>query len=693
MADAKPPHENPNPKGAARSKRPSLASVPAAGDWEKTLLGQTLGDCKLIRLVGSGSLSTIFEGHHRKLDIKVAVKVFRKREGVSAKGLMRFYSEARQAARLDHPNIVRVYDVDSTDRCHYIVMQFVDGKTLTKILQAKGRIPPKEVVSILGQALNGLAYAHNRKCIHRDIKPDNIMMTREGILKITDFGLAREAGVTAPKSGTASTSLEQVKAATGNYRNEHETQAGVLLGTPVYMPQEQWEDAGNIDRRADIYALGVTAYQLLSGRLPYTGNNAVQILKQIIRGEKKPLHELVPEVDSTLEAIIDRMMAPDRSRRYPRAEEAISDLRAWHAKQHAHEPSPDDSTLPRPINARPGDSFLHYELVEFRSHLGACEIWNARNQGTHQQVMLKILRDPKTVERLRHVEELVRPLFKLAEHKAILGLRDVLTSHQPPVVVYEPPAGETLREYVQANGPLSETQTINMLASLADVLASAHELGLVHGNLRETHVLVSPIDRNELAAKLFNFGTMPEPELHPLSLKLDMQEIGQGTPMHLAMVDWLAPEVAEGGALTPSSDLFGLGLLGIFALTGKRPGRNLHRQIEESGASKALADQLIALTEEEPTRRPSSSAEVARNLVQAKLLGALGATPPMRRDDGIPGGDNGGEVANDASGDGDSGKKQAHSSGNTSVPRSGRVHAVPPRPSGSDRQRQERSDD
>ncbi|MGE3852477.1 MAG: protein kinase, partial [Planctomycetota bacterium] len=608
------------------------AGIPpgGTGGWEDQFLGRVIGDCKIVRVIASSKLSSVFEGFHARLEIKVAVKLFRKQRHATAKALMRFYTEARQAARLDHPNIVRVINVDSTEDCHFLVMQLVEGDTLGQIIKREGKIAPPRVVDMLIQALEGLAYAHRKGCIHRDIKPDNLLLNPDGKLKITDFGLAREVGVTAPMHpGRADADVIRPGEIPGNTgRLKPKTIAGQMLGTPYYMPHEQWEDAGSIDHRADIYALGVTAYQMLSGKLPYSGKNPVAVLGQIIKGAKQPLHEAAVEVDATLSAIIDRMMAPERNARYPRAEDVVEDLRFWLSTRNGG--SEHDSTLGTTTTiltqsidplARSGDTYMHFRLAGFITGTGGAEIWHAVNTGTGEEVLLKILRDPRAIDRLKNSQSFVQTVFRLGRLEGVLAIRDVVTEHQPPFIVFQKPPGHTLRDYIRARGTLEELRAVELMIALGEVLARAHADQVVHGDLRDANILVS--DRSgahDIAVSVFNFGLISDLDAHPLALRLGSTPAKQpgSSQLNLAAIDWLAPEVTDGQTPTTRTDLFSLGLVGLFVLTGKRPGRNLGRQIAQLDVSQPLRRLLLMLTDEDLHSRPGSAATVVRELTQIK---------------------------------------------------------------------------
>lgn len=270
------------------------------------LIGQTLGQCRIERRLGQGGMGEVFYGRHLTLDLEVAVKILPPQLSANTDFVARFYREAREAAKLDHPNIVRVINVSEENGQHFLVMQFIDGPSLRDVLKTHGALPVAVATTHAVQALSGLEYAHRRGVVHRDIKPDNLMLTPDGVLKITDFGLAR--GIAAGDSQL--------------------TRTGEVMGTPAYMPMEQWEGA-EIDHRADLYAMGVTLYQLIAGAVPFRGETPAVIVRQLALGETIPLAEAAPGTDAELIAVVEKLMARDRDDRFFTAAEAIHALLAW----------------------------------------------------------------------------------------------------------------------------------------------------------------------------------------------------------------------------------------------------------------------------------------------------------------------------------------------------------------------------
>jgi serine/threonine protein kinase/formylglycine-generating enzyme required for sulfatase activity len=246
-----------------------------------TSLPQKIGPYQIVRLLGEGGMGAVYLGRHAVLDVHHAVKVLSSRLGGDADFVARLHREARNAARLHHPHIVQVVGADEDRGRHYIAMQFVDGRPLEKIVREDGPLPVHRAVRYVHQVADALAYAHGEQVVHRDIKPDNVLIDGVDAARLTDFGLVHDAD--SKEAGL--------------------TRSGTVLGTPQYMSPEQWQGEG-IDARTDVFALGVMLYFLLTRRFPFPGEGPAQILRRQIAREMVPITERPGEWDPRLVAII-----------------------------------------------------------------------------------------------------------------------------------------------------------------------------------------------------------------------------------------------------------------------------------------------------------------------------------------------------------------------------------------------------
>lgn len=248
---------------------------------------RTIGGHRVIRLLGSGGMGRVWLAHDDRLDRDVAIKVMLPGKAVDPAARERFLRESRAAARVDHPNVVTIHHVGEEDGQPYLVMPFLEGRTLAEDLSSRGRLPPGEALRIAGEIASGLAAAHARGLIHRDIKPDNVLLVGDDRrVRIIDFGLVRQAYV----SGHGLT-LD-----------------GNVLGTPNYMAPECAGDR-SVDGRADLFGLGVVLYEMLSGKLPFEGRSATAVLSKIATGTPIPLSVAAPDVDRAVAGLVMRMIA------------------------------------------------------------------------------------------------------------------------------------------------------------------------------------------------------------------------------------------------------------------------------------------------------------------------------------------------------------------------------------------------
>lgn len=267
---------------------------------------------RVLGLIGAGGMGAVYKAEHRKMERLVALKVINPAFVSSPAALERFEREVKTAAKLSHPNIVAAHDADAAGDLHFLVMEFVEGMSLDRLVASKGPLPPNVAANLIYQAALGLQHAHEKGMIHRDIKPQNLMRTRDGSLKILDFGLARLA-----TQALQSAALGDDEAITPE-RPADATRAGSLLGTPDYIAPEQATDAHLADIRADIYSLGCTLYFLLTGEPPFVGGTLLDKLHAHKTCTPTPIQLRRPEVSDELAAVLDRMLAKDPADRFAR---------------------------------------------------------------------------------------------------------------------------------------------------------------------------------------------------------------------------------------------------------------------------------------------------------------------------------------------------------------------------------------
>jgi tRNA A-37 threonylcarbamoyl transferase component Bud32 len=264
-----------------------------------TPVGMEFGGCRIVEMIGRGAMGAVYKAKHLGLNRYVAVKLLPEETGDSATA-QRLVQEARAIARLEHPNIVQVYDIGRANGFVYMVMQLLRGETLEERLAGIGAPDLRDSLVLVRDLGQGLAAAHQKGVIHRDLKPANVIVTEDGRARITDFGLARTRGTT-PAEGDA------------------------IVGTPSYMAPEQWL-RGDVDGRTDLYSLGVILYQLTTGQKPFEAKTIRELMNLHVNEKPRAPRSLNPEISQGVQAILSKMLAKSPARRYKDLEEFLQDL-------------------------------------------------------------------------------------------------------------------------------------------------------------------------------------------------------------------------------------------------------------------------------------------------------------------------------------------------------------------------------
>jgi eukaryotic-like serine/threonine-protein kinase len=280
---------------------------------------------ELEELVGTGGMSSVFRARDLQLGRRVAIKILHERLAGDPEYLERFRREARAVAKLSHPNIVTVIDRGEADERQYIVFEHVEGENLKELVQRTGRLPVRRAIELALAVADGLAFAHDQGLVHRDVKPQNVLLSREGDVKVTDFGIARSLEV------------------------EHGvTQTGTVLGTGEYLAPEQ-ASGRPVSPATDVYSLGVVLWELLAGDVPFSGENFVAVALRHVNEPPPSLLGQRPDVSPRLAAAVDRALAKDPAHRFPSMAALARELRACLAEADGSAPPPpppeDDAAL------------------------------------------------------------------------------------------------------------------------------------------------------------------------------------------------------------------------------------------------------------------------------------------------------------------------------------------------------------
>ncbi len=296
-----------------------------SGRWRGFLIS---GKYRLLERLGAGGMGAVYLCEHILMGRRVALKVLPIAQAEDPASLARFYREAKAVARLDHPNIVRAHDIDHEDKLHFLVLEFIDGVNLHDFVKKNGTLSPERAASYIRQAALGLQHAHTAGLVHRDIKPGNLLLDRQGVIKLLDMGLARffdDDG--------------------GAFANAYEQ--GYSIGTADYMAPEQTFDY-RVDIRADIYSLGGTFYYLLAGKSPFQDGTLPQKMIWHQVRQPKPIRVLRPDMPEALARVLDMMLAKETERRY-QSPAAVAEALAALVPEHI--PPPTEAEMPPLISA------------------------------------------------------------------------------------------------------------------------------------------------------------------------------------------------------------------------------------------------------------------------------------------------------------------------------------------------------
>lgn len=294
------------------------------------LIGRRVnGRYKILELIGGGGMSNVYLAHDMILDRDIAIKILRYDFSNEEELRRRFQREALSTTSLAHPNIVNIFDVGEEEDLHYFVMEYVEGKTLKEYIIEHSPVEPERAVEIMKQLTSALEHAHHNQIVHRDIKPQNILMDKDGNVKISDFGIAMALSAT-------------------SY-----TQTNSVLGTVHYLSPEQAR-GGAANKKSDIYSLGIVMYELLTGKLPFSGESAVSIALKHLQNDTPSLRSSVPTIPQSLENVVLKATAKNMQHRYQSAAEMLEDLTTVLSPERLNEPKfvppiDDDATRAMPV--------------------------------------------------------------------------------------------------------------------------------------------------------------------------------------------------------------------------------------------------------------------------------------------------------------------------------------------------------
>ncbi len=350
---------------------------------DATKTPQTIGRYEILAKIAEGGMGTVYKGRDRDSGELVAIKIVPTSAARNPTLLKRFEREFNAASALDHVHIVRAIEFDGACATPFLVMEFVDGESLGQKLDREGKLSETEALRIIEQVSKGLYRSHKQGLIHRDIKPDNILLTKDGVAKITDLGLVKDIA-------------EELNL----------TRTGRGLGTPHFMAPEQFRDAKNADARCDIYSLGATLYMMVTGVMPFNGSSPLDCFMKKLRNELTPPRELVPELSEQVDSAIRRAMSPNPDQRPSSCREFVEDLYG----RSTRTPSPTEQTTQ--------DSDLWY--LVYRDELNESHTVKGSTDGIRRALREGLLGDASNIVASRQKQGPFLALRNYPEFRALV---------------------------------------------------------------------------------------------------------------------------------------------------------------------------------------------------------------------------------------------------------------------------------
>jgi serine/threonine protein kinase/Tol biopolymer transport system component len=519
------------------------------------LIGSTVSHYRILDRLGGGGMGVVYRAIDLKLDRPVALKFLSSQRGAAEEHKRRFIREARAASALDHPNICTVYEIDETpDGALFIAMALCEGETLRDRI-ARGPLPVGEAVEIAEQIAAGLARAHGRGIVHRDVKPANVIVAPDGRVKLVDFGIAKLAD------------------------QSRLTRAGTTVGTAGYMSPEQLHGE-EPDPRTDVWSLAVVIYEMVTGHSPFEAESETETVKAILRRAPRPMAALRPGVPPALERLVERALAKRLEDRTGSMDAMSAELRRLAAglatPSRASDPDRTVVEIPAPLPPPPlpepdtreglhGQTVGPYEILEILGGGGMGVVYKARDTRLARTVALKFLPPELTRDReakLRFEQE-ARAASSL-DHPNLCTILEMGEGPDGRLYIAMPCYdGETLRRRIE-RGPLPVEEAVDVAVQIARGLAKAHRNGIVHRDIKPANLILT----SDGVVKILDFG------LAKLAGSAAISRSGSsaGTPAYMS------PEQAKGDEVDPRTDLWSLGVVLYEMLTGRRPFRGEREQ-------------------------------------------------------------------------------------------------------------------
>ena len=569
------------------------------------MMGKTISHYRILEKLGEGGMGVVYKAEDVKLGREVALKFLSSERPASPQDQARFLREARAAAALDHPNICPVYEIGEAEGQVFIAMACVEGNTLKDRI-AKGALDLSEVLDIAAQIADGLAAAHEKGIVHRDIKPTNLMVSPEGRVKIMDFGLARLAEAT------------------------RLTKPGATVGTIAYMSPEQAR-AQDVDHRADIWAVGVVLYEMATGQRPFQGTDTQAVVYSILNDRPPPLASLLPDTPAELEELLSCCLAKEADDRFQTAGELAAALRGIKVTQPHRAPgvSPDAVTIAAgtPPSSDLPREIAGYKILQRLGEGGMGMVYLAEQQRpVRRKVALKVIKLGMDTKEVIARFESERQALALMSHPNIARIFDAgSTEEGRPYFAMEYVPGESITEYCDKHR-LSIRERLALFIEVCRAIHHAHQKAIIHRDIKPSNILVMVQDDRPVP-KVIDFGVAKATTQH-LTERTVFTEFGElvGTP------EYMSPEQLEmtGLDVDTTTDVYSLGVLLYELLVGALPFdpetlrqagwdglRRLIREVDPPRPSTRISTMEDRATEAAARRRTES--ETLRKLVHGEL--------------------------------------------------------------------------
>ncbi len=554
------------PEARGARLRSDATSLPDAG--KRFTAGTLLAErYRIVNLLGSGGMGDVYRADDLELDVSVALKFLPAGVEDDPHRLDALRDEVRVARRVSHANVCRLYDLGEAGGRRFVSMELIEGKDLREHLKSMGTVPPPRVVEIGRDVAAGLAAIHAEGVVHRDLKPANVLLDERGRARIADFGLARAAEVIDDPAS----------------------------GTPAYMSPEQI--AGHeVTAKSDLYAFGLVLYELLTGERPRRTASPV------------PPSEEVAGVEPALERAIVECLASDPDAQPPAAEVATLLAEA--------------SASWRPVKGEEIPHRRHWQLVEPIGEGGFGEAWLAVHPKTREEHVFKFCFEASRLKALSREVTLFRLLQESLGHRDdIVRVLDWNLEEPPYFIESEHTEGGNLVEWAAGRGGLAAVPLelrLELLAQVADALAAAHSVGVLHKDVKPENVLVTETHvggESHWRARLADFGigaVLERERLDAAGITVaGMTETGEGSQSGTRL--YMAPEVLEGKPATLRADVYALGVL-LYQIVVGDFSRVLASGWDRDVGDEVLAGDIADFVDRLPERRPGSAQEVAERL-------------------------------------------------------------------------------